>query len=75
LIPRFGGGRPGKLTKEEKCELLLLLGERDDWTLEEIRDLIQGEYDVMYSFSRLRDVLKSLSMKHAKPFMRDYRRP
>ena len=75
LVPRFGGGRPGKLTVGDKERLVKLLGRRNDWTLREIRMLIREEFGVEYSESRLRDVLKSLGVRHAKPYSRDYRRP
>ena len=75
LVPRYGKGRPAKLTGEQKTELLVFLNERDDWTLGEIRDLIQEEFCVEYSESWLRQILKSLGMKHAKPYMQDYRQP
>lgn len=75
LVPRFDGGRPAKLSKEDKRRLVTLLRERNDWTLLEIKELIRDEFGVEYSESRLRDVLKSLGVRHAKPYSRDYRRP
>lgn len=74
LLPNFGGGRPSKLGMHKK-ELADLLKMRDDWRLEEIRDVIEDEYGVLYSLNRLRAILKGLGMKHAKPLTRDYRRP
>lgn len=75
LVPRFGGGRPSKLSKEDKRRLVSVLRERNDWTLLEIKELIKTTFGVEYSESRLRDVLKSLGVRHAKPYSRDYRRP
>lgn len=75
LVPRFDGGRPAKLSREDKRRLVVLLRRRNDWTLREIKELIIKKYSVEYSESRLRDVLKSLGVRHAKPFSRDYRRP
>ncbi|HEC92516.1 MAG TPA: transposase [Candidatus Atribacteria bacterium] len=49
LIPRYGGGRPSKLTEEQKNELKLLLKERDDWNTNEVRNLINEKFDVKYS--------------------------
>lgn len=40
LIPRFGGGRPSKITDKEKSDLKGLLKERDDWTTKEAKNLI-----------------------------------
>jgi len=35
IIPRFAGGRPSKLTDEEKIELKEILKERDNWSTKE----------------------------------------
>jgi transposase len=75
LVPKFAGGRPAKLSREDKKQLVGFLRRRNDWTLQEIKELIHRKLGVDYSESRLRDVLKSLGVRHAKPFSRDYRRP
>jgi len=41
LKPRFGGGRPSKLTDQEKSDLKELLKERDDCTTKEVINLIK----------------------------------
>jgi len=75
LIPRFAGGRPSKLTPEQKDHLLELLWEREHWTTEEVRDLIRGEFGIEYTLKQIRIILKKLGMRYAKPFPRDHRRP
>lgn len=52
LIPKYGGGRPSKLTSEQKEDLKRILTERDDWTNSEIKDLIQNKFGVEYSLKR-----------------------
>src|SRR5664280_2574491 len=49
LIPRFAGGRPSKLTDEEKIQLKEILTKRDDWTIKEIGELIYDKFKVEYS--------------------------
>jgi len=71
LAPRISGGRPSKLTDDQKSELVSLLQEENDWTLKKIRDLIIEKYDVEYSLSHLRIVLRSLGLGQEKLFIKD----
>lgn len=75
LIPRYDGGRPSKLTEEQKKELKLLLKERDDWNTNEVRNLINEKFDLKYSLKQVRIILRKFGMKYGKPYPRDYRRP
>lgn len=75
LIPRFAGGRPSKLTDQEKSDLKELLKERDDWTTKEVRNLIKKEFNIEYSLKQVIIILKSLGLKLGKPYPQDYRRP
>ena len=60
IIPRFAGGRPSKLTEEEKIELKEILKERDDWKTKEIRKLICDKFNVEYSLKQVGIILKKL---------------
>jgi putative transposase len=75
LIPRYGGGRPSKLTDAQKERLVELLKQNDTWTTEEIRELIFNEFKVEYTSKQIRIILKNMGMRCAKPFSHDYRRP
>lgn len=75
IIPRFAGGRPSKLTNNEKQQLKELLKKRDDWTTKEILKLIKEEFNVEYSLKQVRIILKDLGLKFGKPYPKDYRRP
>ncbi|EQD75649.1 ISA1083-3 transposase, partial [mine drainage metagenome] len=75
LVPRFAGGKPGRLTKEQKDELKVLLEEKDLWYLKDIVELIKTKFSVEYSERQVRRILKSFKMKHAKPYQVDYRKP
>ncbi len=75
LIPKFGGGRPPALTEAQKDDLVLELRKKDNWTLTEVRKLMRDKYGVIYSENHVRRILKSFEMKHAKPYVHDYRRP
>lgn len=74
IIPRFAGGRPSKLTKNEKEELKELLKKRDDWTTKEILNLIKHEFNVEYSLKQVRIILKDIGLKFKKPYPKDYQR-
>lgn len=75
LKPKYAGGRPSKLTDEQKENLKKILNERDDWTTEEVMELIFKKFNVKYSTKRVREILKDFGMKHGKPYSHDYRRP
>ncbi len=75
LIPRYAGGRPSKLSAQQREKLLLLLKGKDIWTTDEVRHLIMKEFDVEYTPKQVRIIVKKLGMKYAKPFTFDYRKP
>jgi len=75
LIPGFAGGRPSKISSEQKEHLRDLLQQRKHWTTEEVRNLIQEEFGIEYTLKQIRIILKKSGVQYAKPFPRDYRRP
>ncbi len=75
LIPEFGGGRPSKLTKDQKEELREMLKKKDSRTTKEVQELIEAEFGVSYSSWQVRRILRSFGMKYAKPYQKDYRKP
>ena len=75
LIPKYGGGRPSKLSDEQKGELKEILKERDDWTTKEVLVLIQKKFGVEYSLKQIYIILREFGMKFGKPYPQDYRRP
>jgi len=75
LKPKFAGGKPSKLSDDQKEQLKKILSKRDDWTTDEIKKLISEEFMVEYSLKQIRIILRKFGMKLAKPFPHDYRRP
>lgn len=75
IKPTFNGGRPPKLSNEKRAKLKEELKERNDWTTKEISSLIEKEFGVSFSLRHMRRFLRSLKMRFAKPYPRDYRRP
>ncbi len=75
LKPKFAGGKPSKLSEDQKAQLKEILNNRDDWTTEEIKKLISKEYKVEYSLKQIRIILRKFDMNLSKPFQHDYRRP
>ncbi len=75
LVPKYAGGRPSKLTVEQKVALLEQLREKEHWTTAEVQHLIQSQFGVSYSLDQVRRILKSFGMFFGKPYPRDYRRP
>ena len=75
LAPNFSGGPKPKLGEAEREELKRLLGEKDAWTLKEVRILIKKKFNVEYSEMQVWRILTSWNMHHAKPYVLDKRRP
>ena len=75
LVPKYAGGRPSKLTVEQKVALLEQLREKEHWTTAEVQHRIQSQFGVDYSLDQVRRILKSFGMFFGKPYPRDYRRP
>lgn len=75
LIPQYAGGRPSKLTDQQKIELEQILRRKDLWTSREVHDLILNEFGVDYTIKQILVIAKKMNMKFAKPYQHDYRRP
>lgn len=75
LIPQYAGGRPSKLTDQQKVELERLLRQKDSWTSREVRDLIIEKFGVTYTIKQVLEIAKKMGMRFAKPYQHDYRRP
>src|SRR5664280_305575 len=75
LIPKYGGGRPAQISDEEKIELKEILAKRDDWSTKEIKQLIKDEFAIEFSEKHVRTILRSIGLKFARPYPKDYRRP
>jgi len=75
LIPRYAGGRPSKLSEQQKEQLKDLLKQREDRTTPEVQECIRREFGVDYTLKQIRIILKKYGMNYAKPYAHDYRRP
>jgi putative transposase len=75
IIPRYAGGRPSKLTKQQKNELRQLLEQKESWTTKEVKELILREFNVDYTLKQIYIILRDIEMNFGKPYPRDYRRP
>jgi putative transposase len=75
LMPNFSGGPKPKLRESEREEIRQMIGEKDAWTLRELRELIKNKFNVEYSEMQVWRILKSWNMHHAKPYVLDKRRP
>lgn len=75
LTPNFGGGRPSKLTEEQREELKRILRSKENWLTGEVMGLIKEEFGVSYSLRHVSRILRSLGMHYSKPYPEDYRKP
>lgn len=74
IKPRFAGGKPSKLTDEQKLDLKEKLSS-GSFTTEDVRELIQTKYGVEYTSKQVRIIMRKMGLNYAKPFQHDYRRP
>ena len=75
LIPRFAGGKPPRLSSMKMERLRTILEGRDDWTTEEVQDLIEKRFGIRFTQKHVRTILRKLGVKYAKPYQHDYRMP
>ena len=75
LVPKYAGGRPPKLSEQQKEELWEFLHTRDYWTTSEVKHLILLKYSIEYSMDQIRRILKNYMMQFGKLYLQDYRRP
>ena len=69
-------GRPPSLDDDDIDLLKVLLAEKDNWQIGEIRQLIKETYGVDLSESQVGRILKNkVGMYFSKPYPHDYRRP
>ena len=75
LRPRFGGGRPPKLTPTQWNKICAVLEDGQPWTPREIHALIEDRYGVTYHPTHLARKLRASGMHYAKPRPMDPRSP
>jgi putative transposase len=74
MEPRFGGGRPSRLTEDQKAELIELL-RINPMETSDVRLYILEEYGIGYSMKQVHVILSKMGLRHAKPYPKDHRRP
>lgn len=75
IIPRYAGGRPSKLSQQQKNELWQLLKQKENWTTKDVRDLVSKRFNVEYTLKQIYIILRDMGMNFAKPYPHDYRKP
>jgi len=74
IVPSFAGGKPSKLSDDQKSDLKERLS-AGSYTTEEVREIIQTIYGIEYSSKQVRIIMRKMGLSYAKPFQHDYRRP
>jgi len=77
LIPKFDGGRPGKLNDQQQKELKSILIDKDsNYTITEVVKLIKEKYDVEFSYNRTWTLVRvEFSLNYSKPFATAHEKP
>jgi len=75
MIPQFDGGAPGKLSSEQLEKLDGYIKTHEPVTTKEIKIYIKSEFGVGYSDMQIWRILQKKNLKHAKPYVKDVRRP
>jgi putative transposase len=69
LIPKhFKAGRPSKLSDKQKEELLKILENEDNLTVQRAQQIIKDRYNVDYSPRQVKRIVKSLDFNYGKPY-------
>lgn len=68
LIPHYGGGRKSKLSNKQMNDLKLKLDSKDSWLVDEVKNLIEDEYDIYYEYQSVRELLIRLNVPIANYF-------
>ena len=74
LVPRFGGGKPPKLSEEDMNKLSDTLKKRDDWTTEDVQRIVKEKFNASFTLKHIRTILRKMGMHYSKPYQHDYRR-
>ena len=74
LVPDFKGGPKSRLAEDQKARLRDMLSACPCDT-KTVRLYIKDEFGVDYSEKQVHVILKSMGLRHAKPYPKDYRRP
>ncbi len=75
ITPHFSGGPKPKLNEASLKELRDILDTKEAWTLREVRILIKERFGVDFSEMHVWRILKSMNLRHAKPYLLDKKRP
>ena len=75
IIPRYAGGRPSKISEQQKKELEQILRRKENQATKKIKDVISREFSVDYSLKQIYVISSDMGMNFGKPYPRDYRRP
>jgi len=69
LIPRYGGGKPPELSKEDLKSLDKILLKTPNLTNDIVFDIIKHEFSVEYSDRHVSRILRKLNYTYTKPYM------
>jgi putative transposase len=76
LFPKYSnGGRPSKLSDEDKEKLNKILENEDYLDTKKVAKILKDEFDVEYCLSQQSVVLKSLGFHYSKPYQFFSKRP
>ncbi len=74
LEPKFAGGKPAKMTPEQK-EMFKSAVDRDMMTTLEAGAYLERTFQIKFTPKHVREMLRKMGFRHAKPYDIDYRRP
>jgi putative transposase len=69
LIPKYAGGRPPELSKEDLEKLDKILLKTPNLTNDIVYDIIEYEFNVKYSNRNISRILRKLDYTYTKPYM------
>lgn len=75
LRPNFGGGRPSRLSSDERDQLKSVLETHQPLTTTEVKLLIEEAFDVSYADRHIRRLLREFGMNYSIPQPKSPERP
>ena len=74
VIPNYEGGRPSKITEEQRSRLKEQV-DRENMTTGEARQFMKDVFHVEHSVKQVHIILSGMGLRHAKPYSIDRCRP
>ena len=67
LIPNFSGGKPSKLSEENKVQFKQILIEGENLTMTDAQRILKDDFGIEFSLSHVCNIVRQLGFNYGKP--------